>query len=373
MRKILFTLLILACASTSLFAQAPVLKTLEGEDITNRYVERRAENIDEMYFMQYHFLVCNESSTDMVVDLYKTDIQVVEGTMSTFCYNGNCVSPDVTEYLGVTIAAGATSNVDLDYMTNNGPEDDGVTTVMYEFTANGETSYVVVNFIIGDYNGLEEAPPVLKNMEGEDITNLTIDCHATNEEEMYFLQYHFQICNASETTNMVVELQKTVIQAVEGTSNTFCYDGNCVSPDVMEYPSVVIAPNGSSTIDLDYSANGIMGTTTVQYTFTTSNGKTSQITVNFIGDYEDGIEDAPVVDANLYPNPVSSVSTFECNVPQDAVLQVYSCTGQKLNEYALYQGENKVTINASEYASGLYICSVVMKGAVVQTKKMIVK
>lgn len=236
MKKFFFTLLLLTGLSSA-FAQAPIIRTLEGEDITNTYQICRAENDEQLYFMQYHFNVCNESSADMVIDFHKTTLVEVEGTANAFCFAGNCVAPGVNEMLGVNIAAGSAAEFISDYM-GNGIE--GVTQVKYEFTANGETNFVVVSYIIGDYDGLEDMP----------------------------------------------------------------------------------------------SLN---------------------------------------VEAKLYPNPVESVATFECDLNNNAELHIYSCTGQKVALYQLNQGMNKIDIYADNFNSGLYICSVVMNGQVVATKKMIVK
>mgnify|MGYP002854686527 CR=1 FL=1 len=236
MKKFVTSLALLAVFCCS-FAQVPVLRSLEGEDITGQWLVRRAENDDEAYYMQYSFNVWNESGSDIVFDFVKVTVREVEGTINVFCFNGNCFTSDHVD--DVSIASGEYLSFVADYMGQGPEESDGVTTLLYEFHNGDEVSWVGLSFIIGDHDGID-------------------------------------------------------------------------------------APESNVT-------------------------------------------------AKVYPNPVSEVSTFECSLPKAGSLQIYTCTGQKVAEYQLEAGDNRLSLNAADFRCGLYLCSVVVNGKIVTTTKMVVR
>lgn len=66
----------------------------------------------------------------------------------------------------------------------------------------------------------------------------------------------------------------------------------------------------------------------------------------------DDIADADV-DMDVYPNPASDVITMVNPLQSNATLEIFSLTGEKLNEVNMTSGSN--VINVEAYASGIYL------------------
>ena len=216
--------------------------------------------------------------------------------------------------------------------------------------------------------------PVIR-IDGQDVTNSFVDCRATTSDMEQYMSFKFNVCN--ETGNpIVVDLRKVVVREVEGTQNSFCFGSNCYAPSTFEVNDVSMPKDTILPMVCDYMGNGIEGVTVVRYEFITTD--TVSLTVNYIIGNHDGILDAPnsSVTASLFPNPVIATSTFKCSVPSNvktATLLIYSITGQKVEEFRLNSGENKIQVNASEFQSGLYLYSVIVNNHVMTTGKMVVK
>lgn len=152
MKRFIISLVLLAVFGCS-FAQVPVIRSVEGDDITGQWLVRKAANDDEAYFMQYNFNLCNESGSDIVFDFVKVTVREVEGTTNVFCFNDHCYTADHVD--GVEMASGETISFQADYMGNGPQESDGVTTLIYEFHNGDQVSWVALSFIIGDHVGID--------------------------------------------------------------------------------------------------------------------------------------------------------------------------------------------------------------------------
>ena len=199
--------------------------------------------------------------------------------------------------------------------------------------------------------------PVIRSVEGDDITGQWLERKAANDDEAYFMQYNFNLCNESGS-DIVFDFVKVTIHEVDHVDGVEMASGETIS------------------FQADYMGNGPEesdGVTALVYEF--HNGdEVSFVGLSFIiGDHV-GI-DAPEsnVSAKVYPNPVSEVSTFECTLPKAGSLQIYTCTGQKVAEYQLEAGHNLLSLNAADFRCGLYLCSVVVNGKIVTTTKMVVR
>lgn len=76
------------------------------------------------------------------------------------------------------------------------------------------------------------------------------------------------------------------------------------------------------------------------------------------------------------PNPTNSSTTIECYINSHdpkAAIAVYDLNGTQLKEYPLYrQGRNTVTIEANEFRPGIYIYSLLVNNALIDTKRMVI-
>ncbi len=77
-----------------------------------------------------------------------------------------------------------------------------------------------------------------------------------------------------------------------------------------------------------------------------------------------------------YPNPFNPVTTIEFNIPKasNVFLKVYDLSGREystdINNLNLNPGNFKLNFNGSDFSSGVYFYSLVVNGANVSTKKM---
>jgi hypothetical protein len=75
------------------------------------------------------------------------------------------------------------------------------------------------------------------------------------------------------------------------------------------------------------------------------------------------------------PNPFSEQTNIRFEIPttiQNAQLQIYNMNGTLLKNIQVNQrSESNVTINANEFAAGMYLYSLVADGKIVDTKQML--
>ncbi len=75
------------------------------------------------------------------------------------------------------------------------------------------------------------------------------------------------------------------------------------------------------------------------------------------------------------PNPFNEQTNIRFEIPttiQNAQLQIYNMNGTLLKNIPLNQkGEGNVTINANEFAAGMYLYSLITDGRIVDTKQML--
>ncbi len=77
----------------------------------------------------------------------------------------------------------------------------------------------------------------------------------------------------------------------------------------------------------------------------------------------------------IYPNPAKDRFTVEANTYNfdDVLLKVYSGIGYNKRVLALHSGYNRKEVNMQDSRSGVYFVSLVRKGKIIATKKVILK
>ena len=98
------------------------------------------------------------------------------------------------------------------------------------------------------------------------------------------------------------------------------------------------------------------------------------------GSYTDGfgasepLEEKAILYQNT-PNPFTSNTEITCYLPEDtrnAVIYIYNLQGVELNSYPLTQtGLNAIIVNGSMLPAGMYLYTLVVNNAIVDTKRMI--
>ncbi|MDB5284843.1 MAG: hypothetical protein JWO06_3918, partial [Bacteroidota bacterium] len=78
----------------------------------------------------------------------------------------------------------------------------------------------------------------------------------------------------------------------------------------------------------------------------------------------------------VYPNPFEGTGTVQYSLPgtfQNAQLVIYDVLGKQKASYKLTYTESEIRIGSAGFSAGIYICSIVVDGKVLASRKMIVE
>jgi len=176
-----------------------------------------------------------------------------------------------------------------------------------------------------------------------------------------------------------VKCKKQYVSIITGSSNVFCWAGNCYSP-------TQFAPNNIQLINPSeinagfsghYSPTGNIGTTIIKYVFTTTAKADSvKIFVKYHAKSNVGIDDNIMLSSmsTPYPNPAVNTVNINYSVANNSkvVLQVYNICGKIEKQYTLNDTFGVASINVSDLSSGIYFCSFNVNGNIVKTRRFIV-
>ena len=206
----------------------------------------------------------------------------------------------------------------------------------------------------------------------------TIEC--TNDEygSGEFIQ-HMQLRNlTSSDVNVIVE--KDVVDNLAGTSNYYCW-GQCFDQSVFVSDPVEMQANSVTdeyalsfhvTFDED-----VFGKVHMRYIAYDENDYAHRITINVIFNKSDvGVhETAAVRFGHAYPNPASSMVSFDYNLNagDKASVVVYNLLGQEVMKQSVNALQGRFTISVANLNDGIYFCNLFVNGCAVKTEKFVVK
>ena len=202
----------------------------------------------------------------------------------------------------------------------------------------------------------------------------------TNDEYGYgeYIQ-HMQLRNlTSDELNVVVK--KQVVEDLEGTMNFFCW-GSCFGPDVIVSPNPVPLAGNSVTDDQALSFHtmfdeNVFGKVQVKYSAYDERHPEDAVTINVVFHKSgEGVhESSAVYVGQPYPNPASSMVSFDCNLlGSNATAVVYNLLGQEVMRQEINTFEEKLNLSVANLNDGIYFCSVLRDGQAVSTVKFVVK
>ncbi|MFZ6051204.1 T9SS type A sorting domain-containing protein [Halocola ammonii] len=202
---------------------------------------------------------------------------------------------------------------------------------------------------------------------------------------------HVDVKNLSDQELTVTVLREIMTDNVTGYDERFCWGGICypnatpqsLNDEVME-PGEVIVSSGFQGFSGYYIYNGNEGLTTIKYCFQEVGNSSNEAC--FTIDYCVGDNCATLVGVDeqngpafelgaLSPNPVRGLSTIQYDLgqtPTNASFVIYNMVGAKVKEVALDKRNGVVLLNAADFENGAYFYSLVVDGAVMTTKRMIV-
>jgi len=190
------------------------------------------------------------------------------------------------------------------------------------------------------------------------------------------------VTNISDV-EMVVKVRRTIIEAIEGTENLFCWVA-CYGPFTDESTQYLYMAPGFTTepnfFSAHYSPYEHPGTTIVDYTFFNKDDETQSQTfrVNFKAS-PDAIDEnilRGVSFSDVFPNPANDLITINYQlVPEvkTAQVRISNLLGSVVGEYTFDQGSTSMKMDVSQMEGGIYFYSIVLNGEVLHTKKLIVR
>lgn len=187
----------------------------------------------------------------------------------------------------------------------------------------------------------------------------------------------FKIKNIS-SSDIDVIIKKRYISVISGTSNEFCWAGQCLPPIAMESGILTVEAGATQApFDIHYHCKGIEGTSTVQYVaFNRANPNDSvYFNVNYTVE-ANAIENlsGDVLISNVYPNPAYNSAKLDFNLQANQKLQcdVYDMLGKQVYSESA-TGRGAIEIPVRKLPQGTYFCRLILDGELVETQKLMIQ
>ncbi len=191
---------------------------------------------------------------------------------------------------------------------------------------------------------------------------------------------HMTLKNISSST-AVIKCRKIDVDLLPNTTNTFCW-GLCYANFIYLSPLTVTLAPGDTTNEFSghYMPDNHEGYTTMGYSFFDINNPndSTYFYVEYLGTPNVGIEDREDMKtyvSNAYPNPASSIVSFDYNLPRgtrNAMINVHNLLGAKVKEMNIAGSHGKISVDVNDLKDGIYFYSVNLDNQIVETKRLII-
>jgi hypothetical protein len=377
MKKFLFSLLFLFAISLISKAQNPLELYRNGELLGENIT---VSDFNEI-FGEIKFEANVKNNTEHNVNLYvaREVISTVDSTSNYFCWAGSCLPSDIDTSLNYQTIAPGQMSADGEFSAHYTPDGhEGATTIKYTFYDESDSNIKVTITVNYEYY---QNQPLEIYYEGVPVEDTVL----VDQYDQTFGEIKFE-ANVKNNTDRDVNLYvaRKVISEIEGTSNYFCWAGNCLPSDIdtsLNYQT--IAP-GQMSADGEFSAHynpqTIEGITIVKYTFFEENDDKNSVSVVVKFKYDtQGIDDNVYSDisfSNAYPNPSTNNITIDyklSNNVNNAQIKIVNLLGSVVKTINLKSSDNRVTFNVSNLQKGIYFYSIILNNEIYKTKKLIIK
>jgi hypothetical protein len=245
------------------------------------------------------------------------------------------------------------------------------------------TFFVIVSLLLIGFS-LKAQELTLLDKDNNDITNGTLTVNSTIAESIVTAYIYFFNDN---DVNISVLVRKVEVDVIEGTINYFCWKDLCLEINVFEVENpIVLEPGETSTYDDFYAAYwpmGIEGTSIIRYEFFSDRDDFDQVVVTVyyvIGEEEPNsvmsfLDYSSAEFKSIIPNPAKNNTELSYSLPMginSASIRIHSITGRIINEISISPGSSKFNLDTSFLTRGMYMLSLVVDGAVVGTRKLVV-
>ncbi len=196
--------------------------------------------------------------------------------------------------------------------------------------------------------------------------------------------FHGMLTNNSSDTD-TIKIIRRLVNLLPNVEHLFCW-GTCYQPNldsIFAPAGYVILEPGQTSLDYEfsghYNAKGVVGISTVEYTFFNKNDENEKLVV--VAEYDtspDGIDDYILRNTNIseiYPNPATNFVSIDYTLPlevNEASVKVVNLLGSIVKEQQINVRNNNLKMDISDIVGGIYFYSVIVNGEVLETKKLIV-
>jgi hypothetical protein len=378
MKKIFLLLPLLTIFAFPAFAQSFSLSNSNGplthDTIVDVYASASVDLIEERVY------ITNNSNEDLQLLVKKEELEILEGTMNTFCFNGLCFPPHVFQAPYVlTLEPGQTSG-EYDFYGDYYP--------------NGQVGSTLIRYTIFDPENVDDSLSVrirYNTITGgftlsDDNGLLTHDTMLVfnGSPDDLIIQAHVLITNtSSDTIHLLVK--KESIEELENTFNSFCWIDRCYPPEVFLSPEALALAPGATTSETDfygdYIPNGQEGITIVRYTIFNQDVPADSMSVIFkfntsnvgVGDYLNFNEN---LISNAYPNPATSMVSFDVDIPsqiRDVNIVIRNLLGAEVMRYNVTTRSGRVSMPVNHLKEGFYFYTLTTGDYPLQTGKITIK
>ena len=206
-------------------------------------------------------------------------------------------------------------------------------------------------------------------------SNITVSGLPTADE---IVSYIF-VKNIS-ASSVSVKVKKVELSLVDGSGNTFCW-GLCFSTTVYVSPDPKsIEKDSINKIDFSghYYPTTKKGVSVIRYVFFVTDNPADSVCVNVtysafplgIGN----IQEKPSL-SNAYPNPAGNHVNFDNSLQpgNEGQLIIRNLLGSVIKESVLQGTSEKLTINTTDLADGIYFYSFLVNGQNRFTRKLVIR
>lgn len=215
---------------------------------------------------------------------------------------------------------------------------------------------------------------IYESGEEEDVSGTLVSITGPND---VLLEHHFDVKNISGETG-TFRIERVKILEVEGTLDNLCWGLDCYTTDFVSpsnpfiSPDDIELPDGEGSVLYSYfEGEGYLGTVQYRYYVIDEDG-TRHDSVDVEYNSVLSVEEKVQLDVSVYPNPAATVVNIELeNNVNNIGFALYNVLGEKVIDRVLNAGNN--TVNVNNLPNGVYFYSILNKGDVIETKKLVVR
>jgi hypothetical protein len=345
-----------------LYGQGLVILDEDNNDITADTLVVKKDAAQQVIKAQIY--LHNDSDTRVSVLARKIEVELLEDTDNTFCWNGLCFPPNVYEATEVLMLnPGETTEANDFYGEYYPMGQEGITIIDYElFDADKKFDTVKTTVVYDTTKDSYDAPVITFNI-AENADDVPVD--------QVFIITADQPMSHEDGSEITQESLPGLISFSMVLKDDFVVDFDAEIN--AERTEITIVPTEALAFDTSYLIEmmpvmGIDGEISDPHmiVFTTEpDTDTSVITAG---------ENVYVL-SDPMPNPASDFTTIDYLLAagtQNAFIELYSVSGALLARLALDPSANSITLDTSALQNGIYFYALENAGRILKTNKLVV-